>query len=154
MTPVDDWEFDSSESGRDALSYEFDAGLRWTALDWLSLRGSFLWLFKEAEDPRYDWHGPGFSVGADLRPWEKTSLGLRYRRRWRDYDAAPSGDSNFERSDVVDDVKANLRWYATRIFGLQLNGSYRHGDSTRSDRNYDAASVIGGIFVTFGNEER
>lgn len=149
---IDVWEFGSSEPGRDALSYEFDAGLRWSVLDWLSLRSSFLWAFKEADDSRFDREGPGFIVGAKFGPWKNASLDLRYRRRWRDYNDAPSGDSNSGREDEIDDVRANLRWQATRIFGLQLNGGYRHGDSTRSDRNYDAAYVTGGIFVTFGNE--
>ena len=128
--------------------------MRWAAFDWAALRGSFLWDFKDAVDPKYDYDGPGFSIGAETRPFEPTDFFVRYRRRWRDYDGASPADSNFGREHTVDDVLARLRWHLTRNFGLHLAGTYRHGTSTRDDRNYDAGSITSGVFVTLGRNER
>ena len=68
-------------------------------------------------------------------------------------DNAPSGDSNHNRNDEIDDVILNTRWKLMDFFGLRLDGTYRHGNSDRKDRNYDAFSVTGGFFVEFGNED-
>jgi hypothetical protein len=146
------WDFEKADNDRDAYRYQPQGLLRWEIWNFLALRTSFFWTWKDAEAGRYDYDGPGFSVAAEIKPVDPVEVFVRYRRRWRDYDNAKSGDSNFNRNDEIDDVIANARWKLLDWFGLRLEGMYRHGSSTRSDRNYDAFSVTGGFFVTFGNE--
>lgn len=147
------WDFSSPDNDRDAFRYQPKGLIRWEIWKFLAVRGSFFWTWKDADSRRYDYDGPGFALAAEIKPADPVEIFVRYRRRWRDYDDAPSGDSNFNRNDTVDDVIANTRWKLTDYFGLRLDGSYRHGDSNRSDRNYDAFTVTGGFFFTFGNED-
>lgn len=146
------WDFTPPDNDRDAMQYKFQAMLRWAAFPWLAFRTSGLWAIKRAERSRFDWKGPGVGVAAELKPLEDVNLFVRYRRRWREYDGGRIGDSNFRRDDTIDDVSANVRWHVTDLVGLQLGGSYRNGDSDRRDRNYDASSVFGGVFMELGND--
>ena len=148
-----DLDFSSPGEDRDATKVDFKGTLRWAALDWLAFRGSFLWTNKNADGDRYSYDGPGFGIAAEIRPVEPLNVFVRYRRRWREYDGAAPTDSNFDRDDTIDSVDLNARWMLTDYFGLELAGMYRHGDSTRSDRNYNAGSVTGGFFVTIGSRD-
>lgn len=150
---LENWDFSSSDNDRDALKYEPELMLRWEICDCVALRSSFIWTIKDADAERYDYDGPGFSVAAELSPVDPVDMFLRYRMRWRSYDNANVGDSNHDRDDTIYDVIANTRWMLTDFFGLQLTGMYRHGDSNRSDRNYDAFSATGGFFVAFGSPD-
>ena len=143
------WNFSSPDNDRDAFRYQPKARLRWEISKFFALRSAFFWTWKDADSGRYDYNGPGIALAAEIKPTDSVDVFLRYRHRWRDYGNAPSGDSNFKRNDNIDDVIANARWRLTDFFGLRLEGSYRHGNSTRSDRNYDAFTVTGGFFVAF-----
>lgn len=146
---VQNWDFDSPNKDRNGFRYRPKGLVRWQAWDSLAFRGAFFWTFKEAKAGRFEFEGPGLSVAAEIHPIEPLHVFVRYRRRWRDYDNASPGDSNFEREDTIDGVLVNARLMLTDIFGVQLNGTYRHGDSNRPDRNYDAASVTGGFMFKF-----
>ncbi|MHC4138089.1 MAG: hypothetical protein ACYS0K_24380, partial [Planctomycetota bacterium] len=149
---IQHWNFGSPDNDRDAMKYDVEGLLRWEICEWLAMRSSFRWTFKDADASRFDYDGPGVMVAAELKPADPVNVFIRYRRRWRNYDGADSGDSNFNRDDTIDDVLANARWKVFGPFGLQLSGTYRHGDSDRSDRNYDAFSVTGGFFLNFGSD--
>ncbi len=146
---VEQWEFDSSESERDARLTEGEGALRIPVSDGLAFRLGALYVSKNAKADRYDWSGPGAFVAIEARPAKRVDLFVRYKRRLREYDGAAPGDSNFEREDRIDDVVADLRWRVRDRWGVQLRTFYRWGDSTRRDRNYRAGSVSAGFFVSY-----
>ena len=146
---IQSWDFDSSESERDATVTGGQATLRIPLLDGLALRLGALYASKSADADRYDWSGPGASVALEVRPSQRVEVFLRYKQRRRDYDHADAGDSNFGREDRIDDVVANVRWHLRDDWGLQLRGFYRWGDSTRRDRNYHGGSASAGFFLSY-----
>jgi len=149
----DNWTFEPSDRDRDAFVYEPQILLRWELCERLALRGGFQWTIKEARGDENNYDGPGVSVAAEIKPVDPLEIFLRYRARFRDYADAPSTESNYKRDDTIHDVVADSRYHLLDWLGLRLVGTYRHGDSTRSDRNYDAFAVMGGFFVTFGSGE-
>lgn len=143
-----DWSFDAIDSGRDASSREIEAALRLP----LGRRAGFRLLGeigeKDADSPDYDWEGSAYGFALEWNPGERFSLFTRVKRRERDYINAPVTDTNFDRRDEVLLGLINMRVRVGRRWGLALSGEFRDAESTRTDRNYDASRVGGGIFFS------
>ncbi len=145
----DDWEFDPSESDRDADSREISATLRVPLGGRAGVRATVLTEEKDARSPDHDWSGDGFALALELRPVERVQVFARYKRRERSYDHAPPTDSNFRRDDTIEDMLLNVRVLVGDRWGIRVQDSYRRGESTRADRNYDANQIAAGVFFVF-----
>ncbi len=125
------------------------------------LRASLLHESKDASEPDFNWEGEGFSVRLDTRPRKDLALSARYKRRSRDYEDAPEGDSNFMREDTVEDFSVTVRWslgdrwligkrrLAGERWGVQLDNRYRAKDSTREDRDSSSNQIEAGVYFVF-----
>lgn len=151
-TEVQDWDFDPLENSRDSDVDKYTVTVRWAASDRLGLRLSYLDRDRHSRGPENDRTGSGFAFAFEGQPNDRVTWFLRLRSRDRDYDNAPPEESNFNRSDTVDDVNFNLRWLFGERLGLMIRDNYRSGDSTRLDRNFTGNVVEAGIFFQFGRQ--
>ena len=142
-------DFDPAEDDRDADVLKLYLTARYALTPVLGVRVSVLWNDRDANGPRNDRQGTGFSLGLEGQPSEKTRFSMRVRRREREYQDAPAGDSNFNRDDTVTDVNFNLRWRVRERWGFEIRDEYRDGESTRPDRNFDGNYIGAGLFIEF-----
>ena len=150
---LEEQDFDPVDNDRDADVTKLYGTLRVGLSDTFALRGSLLFEERDARGPENSRTGTGWSLAVEAQPSPRTNLFIRFRERQRDYEDAPPGERNFGRMDTVTDVTLNLRLQVTDSWGVQLRDSYREGESTRPDRNFDGNSVSVGIFYVFGGEE-
>ncbi len=143
------WDFDPAENERDSDVTKLELTVRWALAERLALRGSLLYEDREADGARNNRTGEGWALAVEARPAERVDLFIRFRRRDREYEDALPGDNNFQRDDTIQDVDLNLRWLVTRRWGVQFRDSYREGESTRPDRNFDGNRAEAGVFVQF-----
>ena len=125
------------------------------------IRASLFHESKDASAPDFNWEGEGFSLRLDTRPRKDLELSARYKRRSRDYEDAPEGDSNFMREDTVEDFTVTVRWslgdrwligkrrLAGERWGVQLHNRYRAKDSTREDRDFSSNEIEAGVYFLF-----
>lgn len=147
---TEDLDFEAAEDGRDADADNYSLTVRMGATDEVAFRVSLLREDRVAVSPENNRTGDGFSLAIEGAPRDDLSYFLRFRSRDRDYEDAPAGESNFGRSDTVDDINFNLRWRFTDSLGLIVRDTYRTGDSTRIDRNFTGNSIEAGVFFLFG----
>lgn len=145
-----DWRFDEVESERDASSHSIEGTVRVPLGKHLGLRGSGFREDKEARGPENSWSGQGFSVALEAQPHRRLSVFFRYKKKNRDYEDAPVDDKNFEREDSIQDLVLELRWQVRAHWGFRLEEFHRDGESNREDRNFDANSISGGVFMLIG----
>lgn len=146
---IESWDFDPAENDRDADVLKLDLTVRFALSDRVGLRASLLSEERDANGARNNRSGEGWALAIESSPSEDVSLFLRFRSRDRQYDDAPPGDRNFQRDDTTEDINFNLRWQISERWGLQLRDTYRQGDSTRPDRNFDGNQFEIGGFVRF-----
>lgn len=142
-------DFDPQQNARDADVTDYSATARYALTPALGLRASLLFEDRQSLGPDNNRTGEGVEVALEGTPTPRLSWFLRFRTRDRDYDDAPPGDSNFQRSDTVEDVNANVRWLFARRMGLQVRNSYRSGDSNRADRNFSGHVIEAGVFFSW-----
>lgn len=142
-------DFDPAENDRDADSVKADLTARFALSERLGLRLSLLSEERDAIGARNSRSGEGWAIALEAQPRDDVDLFLRLRSRDRSYEDAPPGDRNFNREDTIEDATLNLRWRASRRWGLQLRDTHRSGDSTRADRNFTGNQVELGVFVGF-----
>lgn len=147
---LEEWDFDPAAQDRDSDVTEYRLTIRGAINDRVALRGSYLNEDRDAVGADNNRSGDGFALALESQPRDDMSLFVRIRRRDRQYEDAPEGDSNFQRDDTVDDLTANFRWFVRDSWGLQLVVSYRDGESTRPDRNFDGAQIGLGLVYRFG----
>ncbi|MDH3404137.1 MAG: hypothetical protein OES32_16860 [Acidobacteriota bacterium] len=150
---LEEQDFDPSENARDADIDSYAATVRVAATGRLGLRLSLLADDRSAVGPENNRTGSGVELAFEGSPSERLTWFLRLRSRDRDYEDAPPGDSNFGRSDSLDDLTFNVRWLFGERFGLALSDSYRSADSTRPDRNFTGNVVQVGVFYRVGSGE-
>ncbi len=146
---LESWDFDPAENDRDADVTKLDLTARVALSERVGLRGSLLYEERDATGPRNNRSGEGWALALEAQPSEAVSVFLRFRSRDRKYEDAPPGDRNFNRDDTTEDINFNLRWQISERWGLQLRDTYRQGDSTRPDRNFDGNQFEIGGFVRF-----
>jgi hypothetical protein len=150
---VQEWDFDPAENDRDADIDRFAATVRVAATDRLGVRFSYLSEDRDAVGPENNRIGDGVELAFEGAPTDRVTWFLRLRSRDRDYEDASVGDSNFARSDSVDDLNFNIRWLLGERLGLVLQDTYRTADSTRPDRNFTGNQIAAGVFFRFGPGE-
>ena len=146
---LEQWDFDPAEDDRDADVVKLALTARYALSDRAGLRLSLLSEDRDANGPRNNRTGEGWALALEAQPTDDIDLFLRFRSRDREYEDAPPGDRNFQRSDTTEDINFNLRWRVTERWGAQLRNTYRSGDSTRIDRNFTGNQIEVGAFVRF-----
>jgi hypothetical protein len=148
---IQDWDFDPLENSRDSDVDKYAVTLRWAATDRVGLRVSYLDEDRDALGPENDRTGSGFAFALEGQPNDRVTWFLRLRSRDRDYENAPPGENNFDRSDTLDEINFNVRWLMGQRLGFMIRDNYRSGDSTRLDRNFTGNVIEAGIFFQFGS---
>ncbi len=143
------WDFDSADAARDADGDALTATFRFPLGDRAALRLIGIYAKKDARGPENSWNSSGYGAALELSPSDRWSVFARVRSREREYQDAVIGDTNFGRDDTVVDALVNTRVRIGEHWGLGGQVEYRDGESTRSDRNYDALVFWVSAFRTF-----
>lgn len=143
------WEFDSSNSARDADGDELTATFRFPLGEHAAVRLIGIYAEKDASGPENSWDSSGYGAALEFSPAGRWSAFARVRSRDREYRDAPLGDTNFGRDDTIVDALVNTRVRIGDHWGMGGQVEYREGDSTRADRNYDALVISVSAFMTF-----
>lgn len=143
------WAFDSADSARDADGDAVTGTFRFALGEHAALRLIGIWAKKDARGPENSWNSTGYGVALELSPADRWSVFARLRSRDREYEKALVGDTNFGRDDTIVDALVNTRVRIGEHWGLGGQVEYRDGESTRTDRNYDALVFSVSAFMTF-----
>lgn len=144
-------------SDRDSVTPELSADLRYRVHDWFTPRLGFEVAARDARRDNYDRDAVALVAGFDS-VFRHLTVGLRFKRSWRDYTVGSSRDAqlrqnhNFARNDEIQQLDTWVVLPLPRLRTVAVRGRYkfRDGASTRADRNFDAHEV--GLELGVGSE--
>lgn len=106
------------------------------------------WGSRDADDPNEDHDQRDLWIKLRSVPVEGLYVSLRYRYRFREYDAADPAASNFEREDDRRSWTLAADYALTGWLGLNAYVDYQDADSTKESRVFE--TTLAGVGVTFG----
>ncbi len=144
------WKFDLAEADRDATVRGVTGTIRIPIGRRLGVKAAGTTERKDAAAPEHDWDGRGYTLALELSTESRFSLLARYGYRTREYENAPSTESNFGREDELQQYLVSLRVVVGDHWGVIAEDSYRDNESTREDRIYTGNHWSAGFFATWG----